>query len=48
MECDYCGGIELRFAWKREFELRLHGWCGVHEYWVCMKCGRGYFLVSEV
>jgi len=47
MECDYCGGGDLSFAWSREFTVSEHGWDGIHEYWYCVGCGRGAFVVKE-
>jgi len=47
MECDYCGGGDLSFAWSREFTVVEHGWDGVHEYWDCRGCGSGAFVVKE-
>ena len=47
IECDYCGGVDLRFSWRRVFTVRSNGWDGVHEYWLCLGCGRGCFRISE-
>jgi len=46
IRCDYCGGDDLSFAWRREFTVVAHGWEGVHEYWWCRVCGSGAFVVK--
>lgn len=43
MSCQTCGSGELKFSWKRYFNLKAHGWKGYHEYWKCMYCGGGWF-----
>jgi len=43
MVCQACSGRNLKFSWKRNFNLAAHGWFGWHEYWKCMDCRGGWF-----